>query len=156
RMYSGCSASSFSGSTISAPDSFSASCHQTSRPDVIGTCCAASVRLTTSTFLTVGQLSSALSMVSLSGILLPRRQPPSAVVAMVAVVGGIDLRVDEPLCVWRIPLQDAAPRFEPVNGFGLFSPEYLRIGLGAVVDAGVTPIRLGLELLRGRVATILL
>src|SRR5919202_4891714 len=46
RMYSGCSESRRSGSTICPPDSFIASCHHTSRPARIDTFDGSSVRFT--------------------------------------------------------------------------------------------------------------
>src|SRR5437763_14861643 len=73
-----------------------------------------------------------------------------------AVVAIVDLRTDEPPGIRNVPFEDCAPGLEPVDGLSLLGPETVGIGFGAFVDPGIIPVRLGLELVRWRVAAILL
>ncbi len=75
-MKSGCSAGTGTAGTNAAAFARS-SCHQTSRPGVIGA--ADPVRRTTSTLRTGPPSASASSTADLSGTSRPRRHPPSAV-----------------------------------------------------------------------------
>src|SRR5438067_1990628 len=81
---------------------------------------------------------------------------PGLQVTVDAVVAGVYLGADEPLRIRRVPLQDRVPGLEPVDELGLLSPEALRILVGSLVDARIAPVRLCLELVRRRIAAVLL
>ncbi len=75
--------------------------------------------------------------------------------AIETVVGNIDLAAAEPLGVWRVPLQDRVPLFEPVQ-FAFSQPRPELFGIGARFRAQLFQlrhrfdVRFGGELLWGR------
>jgi hypothetical protein len=67
-----------------------------------------------------------------------------------AVVGHVELAVDEPPGVGRVPVEDGGPLLEPVELGGLAGPEALAIRGGLVVDLRAGDQRLTLEALGRR------
>ena len=88
-MNRGCSASNACGSCTSEAVA-TTSCHHTSRPSFQAT--SSPVRLTTSTFSTLGQCSTASSTAGFNGIEPPRRNCPSVVMTTFASASSIRLR----------------------------------------------------------------
>ena len=64
-----------------------------------------------------------------------------------AVVGDVELATQEPLHPWRVPLHDAIPLLEPVEGVRLLGPKALRIGGCPFVHGRIGPQGSGAELL---------
>ena len=62
---------------------------------------------------------------------------PAIDVAIEAIVGRVELAADEPLCPRRVPLQNFFPRLEPMQLFGGFGPEGLRIFARGVEHAAL-------------------
>ena len=54
---------------------------------------------------------------------------PGGEVTIETVVGNVYLAAAEPFRVWRVPLQDRVPLFEPVKLFGHACPKSFRIGV---------------------------